>query len=153
MIITYFLILNFIIKFTGLHLNKFTAFRPLIIQIIQNQLNHQVLLTFLIFFTTLFWEFFHLSFINFQLKNYLFSDQQTKMKFIVLVKWKVVAEERDFLVRRVFFVLKFLLTFFMALRFFRLFWSLLIIFFRPWVRIFHLFFQVFSLITQRFDFV
>ena len=146
MIITYFLILNFIIKFTGLHLNKFTAFRPLIIQIIQNQLNHQVLLTFLIFFTTLFWEFFHLFFINFQLKNYLFSDQQTKIKFIVLVKWKVVAEERDFLVRRVFFVLKFLLTFFMALRFFRLFWSLLIIFFR-------LFFQVFSLITQRFDFV
>ena len=153
MIISYFLILNFIIKFTGLHLNKFTAFRPLIIQIIQNQLNHQVLLTFLIFFTILFWEFFHLFFINFQLKNYLFSDQQTKIKFIVLVKWKVVAEERDFLVRRVFFVLKFLLTFFMALRFFRLFWSLLIIFFRPWVRIFHLFFQVFSLITQRFDFV
>ena len=153
MIITYFLILNFIIKFTGLHLNKFTAFRPLIIQIIQNQLNHQVLLTFLIFFTILFWEFFHLFFINFQLKNYLFSDQQTKIKFIVLVKWKVVAEERDFLVRRVFLILKFLLTFFMALRFFRLLRSLLIIFFRPWVRIFRLFFQVFSLILKRFDFV
>ena len=153
MIITFFLILNFIIKFTGLHLNKFTAFRPLIIQIIQNQLNHQFLLTFLIFFTTLFWEFFHLFFTNFQLKNYLFSGQQTKIKFIVLVKWKVVAEERDFLVRRVFFVLKFLLTFFMALRFFRLFRSLLIMFFRPWVGIFRLFFQVFSLILKRFDFV
>ena len=153
MIITYFLILNFIIKFTGLHLNKFTAFRPLIIQIIQNQLNHQFLLTFLIFFTILFWEFFHLFFTNFQLKNYLFSGQQTKIKFIVLVKWKVVAEERDFLVRRVFFVLKFLLTFFMALRFFRLFRSLLIMFFRPWVGIFRLFFQVFSLILKRFDFV
>ena len=153
MIISYFLILNFIIKFTGLHLNKFTAFRPLIIQIIQNQLNHQFLLTFLIFFTILFWEFFHLFFINFQLKNYLFSDQQTKIKFIVLVKWKVVAEERDFLVRRVFLILKFLLTFFMALRFFRLLRSLLIIFFRPWVRIFRLFFQVFSLILKRFDFV
>ena len=153
MIITFFLILNFMIKFTGLNLNKFTAFRPLIIQIIQNQLNHQFLLTFLIFFTTLFWEFFHLFFTNFQLKNYLFSGQQTKIKFIVLVKWKVVAEERDFLVRRVFFVLKFLLTFFMALRFFRLFRSLLIMFFRPWVGIFRLFFQVFSLILKRFDFV
>ena len=153
MIITFFLILNFMIKFTGLNLNKFTAFRPLIIQIIQNQLNHQFLLTFLIFFTILFWEFFHLFFTNFQLKNYLFSGQQTKIKFIVLVKWKVVAEERDFLVRRVFFVLKFLLTFFMALRFFRLFRSLLIMFFRPWVGIFRLFFQVFSLILKRFDFV